>query len=228
MSDTHTEADTLAATDDPPTVVDDQGRATTPLHEAMTAAVESAGDNEPHGGTASGDDENNDSDSGDDVSESLAGDDSTDDDRTKTVTPVDIFQRYASTRDARDAAEQFQPKQWGAPGGNSSHPSQFGERLSGLTTGGAANAFHSVTTDAVQDQDSIRIVGGSSATMDSNAERAALSALNDRQRAHGPGADTTVEQAAYAAAAAPLLNVRAAAPLLVPLMPLERTPTPVE
>jgi hypothetical protein len=208
-----------AATDDPNTIVDSNVRATTPLHEAVSAAVERT---QPD---SSADDGDNDADSGDDVTESSAGDDSKDDDSTKSapITVANVFSQYASTRDARVDAEQFTPKRFDSPGGNATHPNAFGERLSGL------NSRHDATSDVVQPDDAVRIVGGSSASIDARQEQAALQAISDRRTAHGGGGvDLTTEIAAYNAVVAPLIGVRAVMPVTVPLMPLARTPTPVE
>jgi hypothetical protein len=211
--------DTLQASDDPNTIIDSQGRATTPLHEAMSAAVERT---QPDSASDDGD---NDADGGDDVDESS----SKDDDSTKAAPVANIFQRYASTPDARNAAEQFTPKRFDSPGGNTTHPNQFGERLSGLTTGGAANEYHAPTSDVVQPDDALRIVGGNSQQLDARQEQATYNAISDRRAAHGGGGvDLSAEIAAHDAVVAPVLSVRAAFPHTVALNPLSRTPTPVE
>jgi hypothetical protein len=220
---TKPEDDGLQATDEANTV-DSEGHASTPLHEATRAAVESAGDNKPHGAVAGGDDEDNDSDSGDDTGR--------DDDERKVWTDPDIssdtsgvydtrkqvpniFQRYASTPDARNAAEQFTPKTFRSNG--TSEPDNIaplgGDRLNNAAAGGAANTHFSGTTDQPV----------ASATLDGNALRAVGAAISEATRANF---DTSALQAQAAAITQPVLNVRAAAPVLVPLMPLERTPTP--
>jgi hypothetical protein len=191
----------LRASSDPNVLTNDAGEATTPLHEAMTAAVEATED-----------------DDGEDVDESSAGDDKDADKTVRPLQPGNIFARYASTPDARNAAE-FTPKRFDSPGGNTTHPNQFGERLTGL------NPLHDATSDVVQDQGAVRIVGGSSTTLDGNALRTVEAQLSEATRANF---DTSALQAQAAAIREPVLSVRAAAPVLVPLMPLERTPTPVE
>jgi hypothetical protein len=201
---------------------DSNGDKETPLHGAVRAAVENAGDNKPdsadtQGGTAAeaSDDGESDSDSGDDVDESS----SKDDDAPKSV--GNIFSRYASTPDARNAAEQFTPNRFDSPGGNTTHPNAFGERLSG------SNSRHDATSDVVRPDDAVRIVGGSGASIDARQEQAALQAISDRRAAHGGGGvDLSAEIATHDAVLAPVLNVRAAAPVLIPLMPLAKVPTP--
>jgi hypothetical protein len=208
--------DGLQATDDANTV-DSEGHASTPLHEAMTAAVEATED-----------------DDGSDVDESSAADDDTQKRKvwtdpgissdtsgvydTRKATPVaNIFQQYASTPDARVAAEQFTPKRFDSPGGNTTHPNQFGERLSGI-----APEF-SATTDHTDN--AVRIVGGDSQELDGNALRSVEAAISEATRANF---DTSALQQQAAAIRSNVLNVRAAAPVLVPLMPLAKTPTPAE
>lgn len=192
--------DTLAATDDANTV-DSNGRATTPLHEAVSAAVEAT---QPD---SSADDGDNDADGGDDVDESSAGDK----DAPKSV--ANIFQRYASTPDARVAAAQFTPKQYGTPG--NLHPNQFGERLSGI-----APEFNATTDQA---DNAVRIVGGDSQVLDGNALRVVEAQISEATRANF---DTSALQQQAAAIRSNVLNVRAPMPTTVRLDPLAKVPTP--
>jgi hypothetical protein len=260
---------------------DDNGEATTQLHEVMADAVHDAEadphkrepvrgtagevldtpDPVPHGGTTvSGDDGDNSSDSGNDVDISVAGEK---DDEYKaiypqdsqlarplsdrpgepvvppsvaggrttpaqgvplaTVVPGNVFQQYSSTANARDAAERFTPKTFVSNG--TSEPDnrspQQGARLTTLAPDFGA------TTDG-KDDGAGRVVAGASATLDARAEQAALQAINDKRTAHGGGrSDTTAEVRAYNAVVAPLVGVRAPAPVVVRLDPLSRTPTPI-
>lgn len=213
--------DVLAATDDPDTIVDSNGRATTPLHEAVSAAVEAdAATNKPQsadtsGGTAAAgsDDGEDDNMGGDDVDESSARDD-----KTKAQQPANIFARYASGS-PEEVAARFTPKTFVSNG--SSEPDNIaplgGDRLSTLAP------LHNATTD--QADNAVRIVGGDSQVLDGNALRAVEAAISEATRANF---DTSALQQQAAAIRSNVLNVRAAAPVMVPLMPLAKTPTPVE
>ncbi len=223
------------ATTDAP-YVDSEGHASNPLAESVPDQSPDAG------GTAAeaGDDGDDDNMGGDDVDESSGKDDSTktwtdpgfssesvsartnagDTNRSgnqpfdiqsnpNPVQPKNIFSRYSSTPE--EVAARFTPKQYGTPG--NLHPNQFGERLSGATAGGAANVHFSGTTDQPV----------AAVTLDGNALRAVEAAISESTRANF---DTSALQAQAAAIRQPVLSVRAAAPVLVPLMPLERVVTP--
>lgn len=162
----------------------------------MSAAVERT---QPDSASDDGD---NDADSGDDVAESSAGDDSKDDDSTKATPVANIFQRYASTPDARVAAEQFTPKRFDSPGGNTTHPNQFGERLSGI-----APEFNATTDQA---DNAVRIVGGDSQVLDGNALRAVEQQIVEMQHA---GGSTLALEAQRNAIRAPFIGVSAPLPV---------------
>lgn len=215
-------------------LTDDNGDATTPLHEAMADAAEDAVAHpfkeEPKRGlageaideptpipdepqaraTTSGDDEDNAYDSGDDTGAFAAPDDDT----RKAVQPIvpgNIFQQYAGSHDARDAAAHFSPK-------------QFGERLTSAAAGGDANEHFGATTDAVQDGDTVSIVGGNSAVLDGNADRLIEGQLHQVTLA---GGDTRPLEAVRDAGRAAVLNVRAPMPVTRALNPLAKTVEPL-
>ena len=222
------------------TPVDENGDATTQLHEVMADAVHDAITDpfkptprrglagevidgptpQPHGGTTpSGDDGDNSSDSGNDVDISSAGDK---DDEFKVNTPVSPFAQYAS-HTPREAAARFSAsqdgvgKQFGTP--ENLHPSQFGARTSDVAPA------HDATSDAVADGDKLHIVGGNSAVLDGNADRVLEAQI--REATH-TGANAVAElQAQQAAVRAPFLSVKAPMPVTVALNPLARRPTPL-
>ena len=208
-------------------LTDDNGDATSPLHEAMAdAVVDAVADpfkKEPKRGlageaideptpipdepqsreTTSGDNEDNAYDSGNDTGAFAAPDDDTRK-AVQPVAPVSPFAEYASGTPSKLAA-RFTPKQIGA-------------RLNDIAPA------HVATSDAVQDGDRLRIVGGNSAVLDGNADRLIEQQLHTMTVA---GGDTRALEAQRDAGRAAVLNVRAPMPVTVALNPLAKTVTPL-